>query len=56
MRIELKPWNKSRVGNVILFVMLTLFFGYASIIIFETLLDMGRTPSDEEEERSHGII
>ena len=38
MRIELKPWNKSRVGNVILFVMLTLFFGYASIIIFGTLL------------------
>ena len=37
MRVELKPWNKSRAGNVILFVLLTLFFGYATIVIFRAL-------------------
>lgn len=38
MRVVLKPWNKSRAGNVILFVLLTLFFGFASIVVFGALL------------------
>ena len=38
MKVTLKTWNKSRVGSVILFVLLTLFFGYAAIVIFVALL------------------
>ena len=33
MKVELRPWNKSRAGNVVLFVLLTLFFGYATVVI-----------------------
>ena len=34
MRVELKPWNKSRVGSVILFALLSLFFGSATLVVF----------------------
>lgn len=38
MRVKLRPWNKSRAGNVILFACLALFFGFVSVIVIHSLL------------------
>ena len=38
MKVTMKAWNKSRAGNVILLVLLILFFGCVSIVIFSDLL------------------
>lgn len=34
MKVELKAWNKDRAGSVILFVLLLLFFGFATLVVF----------------------
>ena len=34
MKVTLKTWDKSRVGNVILFVLMTLMFGFITLAVF----------------------
>ena len=34
MKVTLKTWDKDRAGSVVLFALLTLFFGYATVVIF----------------------